>query len=108
MSESNTTGWKIFFIIICFAITMAAGLAPMKIRRCHSNQKMLGIANSFSGGVFLAIAFVHILPETCNLYYYSKLKKIMEDHHHPVEAENGQYDMLSNDDEHIHAAKFVT
>ena len=78
------TIWKSFFIVIILAITMLAGLAPMKIESCHSNQKMLGIANSFSGGVFLAIAFVHILPEACNIYYYSKLQKIMEDHNHEV------------------------
>ena len=64
---------KYIFIVIVLGITMGAGLAPMKIKGCKSNQKMLGIANSFSGGVFLAIAFVHILPETANMYYYSKL-----------------------------------
>ena len=30
---------------------------------------MLGIANTFSGGVFLAIAFVHIIPEAATNYY---------------------------------------
>ena len=64
---------KWVFLILCGAITMLCGLAPMKIKSCNKNEKILGIANSFSGGVFLAIAFCHILPETCNLYYYNKL-----------------------------------
>ena len=69
---------KWIFIVVCLAVTMASGLAPMKIKGCSGNAKILGIANSFSGGVFLAIAFVHILPETANLYYYSKLQKLLE------------------------------
>ena len=78
MSSSGVTGLKWAFIVICGAITMAFGLAPMKIQGCNKNEKILGIANSFSGGVFLAIAFCHILPETANLYYYSKLQKLIE------------------------------
>ena len=70
---SGTTVIKWIFIVAILAITMGSGLAPMKIKGCVGNPKILGIANSFSGGVFLAIAFVHILPETANLYYYSKL-----------------------------------
>lgn len=74
---STTTICKWVFIVLIFAITMGSGLAPMLIPGCKSNPKLLGIANSFSGGVFLAIAFCHILPETANLYYYSKLQKIL-------------------------------
>ena len=70
MSLEPTTIAKLVFIAIILLIAMGAGLAPMKIKGCKSNQKILGIANSFSGGVFLAIAFVHILPETCDMYYY--------------------------------------
>ena len=76
---SAATACKWVFIFICFAVTMGAGLAPMKIKGCNSNPKILGIANSFSGGVFLAIAFCHILPEAANLYYYHKLQNILED-----------------------------
>ena len=64
---------KWIFIVVILVITMGSGLAPMKIRGCNSNQKILGIANSFSGGVFLSIAFCHILPEAANTYYYAKL-----------------------------------
>lgn len=40
-----------------------AGMFPTWNRSCRESPKILGIANAFSGGVFLAIAFVHILPE---------------------------------------------
>jgi zinc transporter ZupT len=29
---------------------------------------VLGVANSFAGGVFMAIAFMHILPEEVGIY----------------------------------------
>lgn len=35
----------------------------------------MSIANTFSGGVFLAIAFVHIIPETAALYYDYKYQE---------------------------------
>lgn len=75
---SGTTVCKLVFIVIILAMTMASGLAPMKIQGCNTNPKLMGIANSFSGGVFLAIAFCHILPETANLYYRNKLEKMLD------------------------------
>ncbi len=75
MSATTITKWV--FIVLILAITMGAGLAPIKIKGCNSNPKIMGLANTFSGGVFLAIAFVHILPETSNLYYYNKLEKLL-------------------------------
>ena len=57
---------------------MLFGLAPIKIAGCKKNDKILGIANSFSGGVFLAIAFVHILPETSDIYYDAKLQSLLD------------------------------
>ena len=36
---------------------------PTWSKSCRENPKILGIANSFAGGVFLAIAFTHIAPE---------------------------------------------
>ena len=76
MADASTVS-KWIFIVVCFAVTVAAGLAPMKIKSFNSNPKLLGIANSFSGGVFLAIAFCHILPETADMYYYAKLETLL-------------------------------
>jgi len=60
---------KSVFIFLIFFVSFAAGLVPMKSKRFSSSQHLLGIANTFSGGVFLAIAFVHIIPETSGNYY---------------------------------------
>ena len=42
---------------------MLAVILPTRIPVCKRNPAMLGIANAFGGGVFIAIAFMHILPE---------------------------------------------
>ena len=51
-----------------FVECLLFGLIPQKVTRCRKNEAALSIANAFSGGVFLAIAFVHIIPETARLY----------------------------------------
>ena len=74
----STNIYKWVFLICCAIMTMLFGLAPIKIAGCKKNDKILGIANSFSGGVFLAIAFVHILPETSDIYYDAKLQSLID------------------------------
>lgn len=75
---SATTILKSCFIVVCLLVTFLFGYAPMKIEGCSKNRRILGVLNTFSGGVFLAIAFVHILPETANLYYSTKLQNALE------------------------------
>ena len=43
------------FLVVCSA-------------RCRNSASVLGIANAFSGGIFIAIALVHILPEATSTY----------------------------------------
>jgi len=59
---------KIVFIIVVFIEAFVTGLIPTWSKSCRESPKVLGIANSFAGGVFLAIAFVHILPEQAEGY----------------------------------------
>lgn len=54
---------KIIFIIIAFLEATILGLVPLKSSKFRESPMILGIANAFSGGVFLAIAFMHIMPE---------------------------------------------
>ena len=42
---------------------LICGLLPVKLPQCRKNANVLGIANAFAGGVFIAIALLHILPE---------------------------------------------
>lgn len=54
---------KIGFIFIAFFESMISGMIPTWSTSCRESPKVLGIANSFAAGVFLAIAFMHITPE---------------------------------------------
>lgn len=54
---------KIGFIIIAFLEAALLGVIPIKSSSFRESPMVLGIANAFSGGVFLAIAFLHIMPE---------------------------------------------
>lgn len=87
---------KIVFIFLIFGLTVGAGVIPSKFKNHTNSQHLLGIANTFSGGVFLAIAFVHIIPETASSYYMYALRQQSEKYnheHHPTQRifrlENG-------------------
>ena len=54
---------KIVFIVACFAEGFIAGNIPTWSEGCRTNPKILGVANAFASGVFIAIALCHILPE---------------------------------------------
>ncbi|CAI2372253.1 unnamed protein product [Moneuplotes crassus] len=54
---------KATFIIGIAIMAFVAGILPTIIPWCKGSANVLGIANAFSGGVFLAIAFLHIMPE---------------------------------------------
>jgi zinc transporter 1/2/3 len=54
---------KIIFIFVVFAIAVVFGVLPAKVKACKESPRFLGFANAFSGGLFLAIALIHILPE---------------------------------------------
>jgi len=54
---------KVGFCIFVFLEAFLTGLIPTWSKSCRESPKILGIANSFAAGVFLAIAIVHILPE---------------------------------------------
>ena len=60
--------WKISFIFVIFAIALGFGILPAKVKSCGRNPKFMSVANSFSGGLFLAIALIHILPDVIKDY----------------------------------------
>ena len=61
--EDGVTWLKIAFIIVIFLEALISGMVPTWWSECRESPKILGIANSFAGGVFLAIALMHITPE---------------------------------------------
>jgi solute carrier family 39 (zinc transporter), member 1/2/3 len=54
---------KLAFIPLIFLVALGFGILPAKVKSCGRNPKFMSMANSFSGGLFLAIALVHILPD---------------------------------------------
>ncbi len=60
--------WKICFIFVIFGIALGFGILPAKVKSCGRNPKFMSMANAFSGGLFLAIALIHILPDVLNEY----------------------------------------
>jgi hypothetical protein len=55
--------WKIIFQIFLTALNVACWLIPLKSQKIADNKLTLGLANAFSGGVFLTLAFGHLIPE---------------------------------------------
>jgi zinc transporter ZupT len=58
---------KIALIVILFCIVYL-GLIPAYSKVFRSSKLVLSLMNSFAGGVFLAMAFIHILPESVEQY----------------------------------------
>jgi threonine/homoserine/homoserine lactone efflux protein len=59
---------KIVFIVVVFFLTIIAGVLPVRVKACKESPTFLGLANAFSGGLFLAIALFHVLPEVADQY----------------------------------------
>jgi hypothetical protein len=68
MGDTTLILVQVSFIIIIWFMAFIAGILPNIIPWCKKSTSLLGIANAFSGGVFLSIAFIHILPEVSTDY----------------------------------------
>lgn len=55
--------WKVIFQIFLTAMNVACWLIPLKADKITENKLAMGLANAFSGGVFLSLAFGHLIPE---------------------------------------------
>lgn len=54
-------------VALCLFNALCWGL-PLRFRRLTSSERSLGAASTFSGGVFLALAFCHMLPEAAGAF----------------------------------------
>ena len=61
---------QISFIIFAFLEGAIAGWIPTIWTSCRESPKILGIANSFACGLFLAISILHITPEEVHNWEY--------------------------------------
>jgi solute carrier family 39 (zinc transporter), member 1/2/3 len=55
--------WKVILQFFLTALNVACWLIPLKSKRISENRLGLSLANAFSGGVFLSLAFGHLIPE---------------------------------------------
>lgn len=55
--------WKVIFQAILTTINVLCWLIPLKSKQISDNKLALSLANAFSGGVFLSLAFGHLIPE---------------------------------------------
>ena len=76
--KTNLKAFKIWVTIIFFIICFA-GLVPKVWKGCANNDTALSLLNCFSGGLFLAMALVHMMPEGTHLYEDWAKKAEIED-----------------------------
>ena len=62
-SVDASTGLKLGLMAGLTALHCACWLIPLHMKSFTENEAVMSIANSFSGGVFLSLAFGHLLPE---------------------------------------------
>ena len=55
-------------MVITFAVTLGFGILPYKSAFLKRFTLLLGLLNAFSGGMFLSMGVVHILPEAVATY----------------------------------------
>jgi zinc transporter 1/2/3 len=56
-------GWKIIFQALLTTLNVLCWLIPLRSKKISENKLALSLANAFSGGVFLSLAFGHLIPE---------------------------------------------
>lgn len=66
--STDLTIVKLAFMAFVGLLAFLSGIVPTKVPWCKNSINVLGIANAFSGGVFMAIAFIHIMPEVADDY----------------------------------------
>jgi hypothetical protein len=55
--------WKIIFQFCLTTMNVLCWYVPLKSKKISENKLGLSLANAFSGGVFLSLAFGHLIPE---------------------------------------------
>lgn len=64
----NTILLQSIYLIITFIVTLIFGLLPYKTNFLKKFTLFMGLLNAFSGGMFLSMGVVHILPEAIETY----------------------------------------
>jgi len=76
-SSGDLAAVKLPAMIIMFLITLGFGSIPLRSKAFKENKMVLALANAFSGGLFLAVGILHLLPEAAENFdnYYKGEKE---------------------------------
>jgi len=79
MTEDKASEWiKAPVMVIMFALVIIFGSIPLRLKAFKTNKLVLAISAAFSGGLFLGIGLIHLLPESnegFERYFNSKDKE---------------------------------
>ena len=71
-------GWKVIFQAFLTAVNVFCWLIPLRSKKMSENKLALSLANAFSGGVFLTLAFGHLIPECIHGFHgYNEVTPFM-------------------------------
>ena len=68
LGDENVVAFKLGLAFALCAFNALCWGAPLRYKRFTGNPKKLSIASTFSGGVFLALAFGHMMPEAASAF----------------------------------------
>jgi len=54
---------KVSAMVIMFSMIMITGNIPLRSKSFKSNPLVLSLSSAFSGGLFLAVGVLHLMPE---------------------------------------------
>ncbi|CAM9772797.1 unnamed protein product [Phaeothamnion confervicola] len=57
---------KLASMVLLTSLNVLCWYLPLRVKRFTESKTAVGVANAFSGGVFLSLAFGHMLPHACH------------------------------------------
>ena len=55
-------------MLLCMFFCIGFGLLPKLWGKCRDSENALSMLNCFSGGLFLGMSLIHLLPESAEIY----------------------------------------
>lgn len=91
MAKSGTTA-KILTAIGLFILSFVFSYSPFWIKGLKTNNRLIGAANSFAGGIFLSVALIHTIPDAMELWSSGHESEEEGEEDHSTAEEHGHSD----------------
>jgi len=59
---------KVSAMISMFVLTLITSSIPLRSRAFKENQKVMALSSGFSGGLFLSVGLIHLIPEAAEKF----------------------------------------